>query len=97
MESAHDEARRDPKTVMAVVGVVGAARGRGDERADRRSDALRHPLVPDALPAQPSEAAIVVTGTALPEAKAERAYDVVRISRKQIEHTPSHELYQLLK
>ena len=53
--------------------------------------------MPDALPAQPSEAAIVVTGTALPEAKAERAYDVVRISRKRIERSPSHALDQLLK
>lgn len=49
-----------------------------------------------ALPPQP-QSAIVVTGKALPEAKAERVYDVQRISRRQIEQSPSHELDQLLK
>ena len=39
----------------------------------------------------------MVTGTALPEPKAERVYDVQRISRRQIEQSPSHELDQLLK
>jgi len=48
-----------------------------------------------ALPPKP--AAIIVTGTALPEAKSERAYKVDRIGRKQIEQSPSHELDQLLK
>lgn len=50
-----------------------------------------------ALPPQAPQAAIVVTGKALPEAKAERVYDVRRISRRQIEQSPSHELDQLLK
>jgi outer membrane receptor protein involved in Fe transport len=49
------------------------------------------------LPPQPPEAAIVVTGRALPEAKAERVYDVQRISRRQIEQSPTHQLDQLLK
>ena len=49
------------------------------------------------LPPQAPQAAIVVTGTALPESKAERVYDVQRISRRQIEQSPSHELDQLLK
>ncbi|HEX5258774.1 MAG TPA: TonB-dependent receptor [Sphingomicrobium sp.] len=53
--------------------------------------------MPGALPPQPPQAAIVVTGTALPEPKAERVYDVQRISRRQIEQSPSHELDQLLK
>ena len=50
-----------------------------------------------ALPPQPPQAVIVVTGTALPESEAERVYDVQRISRRQIEQSPSHELDQLLK
>jgi outer membrane receptor protein involved in Fe transport len=53
--------------------------------------------VPAALPPQAPQAAIVVTGKALPEAKAERVYDVQRISRREIEQSPSHELDQLLK
>jgi hypothetical protein len=44
-----------------------------------------------ALPPQAPQAAIVVTGTALPEPKAERVYDVQRISRRKIEQSPSHE------
>src|SRR3954452_15830669 len=50
-----------------------------------------------APPPEPPQAAIVVTGTALPEAKAEHAYAVARITRRQIEQAPSHELDQLLK
>jgi len=50
-----------------------------------------------APPPSPPQAAIVVTGKALPESKAERAYDVVRITQKQIEQSPTHELDQLLK
>jgi outer membrane receptor protein involved in Fe transport len=50
-----------------------------------------------ALPPQAPQTAIVVTGKALPEPRAERVYDVQRISRKQIEQSPSHELDQLLK
>ena len=49
----------------------------------------------DALPSPP--AAIVITGQALPEAKAEQVYTVERISTRQIEQAPSHELDQLLK
>jgi len=50
-----------------------------------------------ALPPDPPQAAIVVTGTALPEARAERVYTVERIDRRRIEQSPSHELDQLLK
>lgn len=53
--------------------------------------------MPAVLPSQPPQAAIVVTGTALPEPRAERVYDVQHISRRQIEQSPSHELDQLLK
>jgi outer membrane receptor protein involved in Fe transport len=49
------------------------------------------------LPPQPPQAAIVVTGKALPESKAERVYDVRRISTRQIRQSPTHELDQLLK
>ncbi len=49
----------------------------------------------DALP--PTPPAIIITGTALPEAKAEHVYAVDRIGRKQIEQSPTHELDQLLK
>jgi vitamin B12 transporter len=41
--------------------------------------------------------AIVITGTALPEAKAEQVYATSRINARQIEQAPSHELDQLLK
>ena len=40
---------------------------------------------------------IVITGTALPEARAERVYAIERIDARQIEQAPSHELDQLLK
>ena len=53
--------------------------------------------MPATLPPQIPQAAIVVTGKALPEAKAERVYGVQRISRRDIEQSPSHELDQLLK
>jgi vitamin B12 transporter len=53
--------------------------------------------VVDALPPAPPAAAIVVTGKALPEARAERVYVVERITRRQIERSPSHELDQVLK
>ena len=49
----------------------------------------------EALPAPPP--AIVITGTALPEARAGQVYAVERIGRRQIEQAPSHELDQLLK
>ena len=51
----------------------------------------------NALPPQPPEAAIIVTGKALPEAKSERVYDVERIERRDIDQSPTHELDQLLK
>ncbi|HEY8434698.1 MAG TPA: TonB-dependent receptor plug domain-containing protein, partial [Sphingomicrobium sp.] len=50
-----------------------------------------------ALPPEPPQSAIVVTGKALPDPKAERVYDVQRITRLRIERSPSHELDQLLK
>jgi vitamin B12 transporter len=50
-----------------------------------------------ALPPEPPQAVIIVTGKALPEAKAERVYAVERIGRRQIEQSPSHEIDQLLK
>jgi len=51
--------------------------------------------VPQALPPPPP--AIVITGTALPEARADRVYTVERISERRIAQSPSHELDQLLK
>src|SRR5881628_3025255 len=53
--------------------------------------------VANALPPQLPQPAIVVTGKALPEAKAEAVYTVERIGRRQIEQSPSDELDQLLK
>jgi vitamin B12 transporter len=50
-----------------------------------------------ALPPQAPQAAIIITGTALPEAKAERVYKVERITQRQIAQAPSHELDQILK
>ena len=41
--------------------------------------------------------AIVITGQALPEAKAEKVYKIERIGLRQIEQSPSRELDQLLK
>jgi len=51
--------------------------------------------VADALP--PSPPAIVITGTALPEAKGERVYAVERIGARRIAQSPSHQLDQLLE
>jgi vitamin B12 transporter len=53
--------------------------------------------VPLAPPAQPAPSAIVITAQALPEAKADRAYAVQRIDRRQIERSATRELDQLLK
>jgi outer membrane receptor protein involved in Fe transport len=50
-----------------------------------------------ALPSQAPEAAIVITGKALPEPKSDRVYDVQRISGREIKQSPTHELDQLLK
>ena len=73
---------------MALVVAVGSV----------RRDALRHSLIMAAvLPSQAPEAAIVITGNALPEAKSERVYGAQRISRRVIEQSPTHELDQLLK
>ena len=49
----------------------------------------------DALPPPPP--AIVITGTALPEAKAEGVYATARIDQRRIEQSATHELDQLLK
>jgi outer membrane receptor protein involved in Fe transport len=54
-------------------------------------------MMSQALPPDPPQAAIVVTGTALPEPKAERVFTVERIDQRRIEQAPSHELDQLLK
>ena len=53
--------------------------------------------MPDALPPQPPQAVIVITGRALPEARAERVYAVEQIGWRRIEQSPSRELDQLLK
>ena len=45
----------------------------------------------------PTPPAIVITGTALPEAKAERVYAIERIGARRIAQSPTHELDQLLK
>ena len=50
-----------------------------------------------APPPEPAPAAIIVTGQALPEAKADSAYDVQRIDRRKIEASPTRQLDQLLK
>src|SRR5215216_6070064 len=50
-----------------------------------------------ALPPDPPQAAIVITGKALAEPKADRVYGVERISQDRIARAPSHELDQLLK
>lgn len=49
-----------------------------------------------ALPPDPP-ALIIVTGAALPEAKAEGVYGTEHIDRRRIEQSPSHEIDQLLK
>ncbi|GAA3895877.1 TonB-dependent receptor [Sphingomonas limnosediminicola] len=53
--------------------------------------------MPNALPPSPPAAEIVVTGAALPEARAESAYSINLISGREIESSPSHALDQLLK
>ena len=50
-----------------------------------------------ALPPEPPQAVIVVTGKALPVPKADQVYLVVPIDRQEIDQSPSHELDQLLK
>ena len=48
-------------------------------------------------PPEAPQAAIVITGRALPEAQAERAYAVERFDRTRIERSPTRELDLLLK
>ncbi|MEO7277849.1 MAG: TonB-dependent receptor [Sphingomicrobium sp.] len=48
-------------------------------------------------PPPPPQAAIVITGTALPEPRSEQVYGVDRLTRQDIERSPSHTLDQLLK
>jgi outer membrane receptor protein involved in Fe transport len=48
-------------------------------------------------PPQLPQSAIVITGRALPEAQAERAYAVERFDRSRIDRSPTRELDQLLK
>jgi vitamin B12 transporter len=50
-----------------------------------------------ALPPEQPQVTIVVTGRALPEARAEQIYLAERIDRRQIEQSPSHDLERLLK
>ena len=45
----------------------------------------------------PAPAAIIITGTALPEARAERVYAIERIGKREIQQAPTHALDQLLK
>ncbi len=54
--------------------------------------------MPQALPPpEPPRAAIVVTGKALPDPAAARAYDVDRVGREQLENAPTHQLDEILK
>ncbi|HXG82329.1 MAG TPA: TonB-dependent receptor [Sphingomicrobium sp.] len=54
-------------------------------------------MLQDVPPPEPPRATIVVTGRALPDPAAERAYSVERFDRDRIERSPSHDLDQLLK
>jgi outer membrane receptor protein involved in Fe transport len=48
-------------------------------------------------PPEPPHAEIVVTGNALPDPAAQRAYDVVTIGREQLANAPTHQLDEILK
>jgi outer membrane receptor protein involved in Fe transport len=48
-------------------------------------------------PPEPPPTVIVVTGTALPDPAAERAYDVQRIGRERLTNAPAHQLDEILK
>ncbi len=48
-------------------------------------------------PPQPPQTEIIVTGKALPDPAASRAYDVQTISRKQLVNSPTHQLDEILK
>ena len=55
-------------------------------------------LMAQALPPDPPpRQAIVVTGKALPDPAAERAYDVQTIDRKQLANAPSHQIEDILQ
>ena len=54
--------------------------------------------MPAALPPpEPPHAEIVVTGTALPDPAAARAYDVETIGRERLTNAPAHQLDEILK
>ena len=48
-------------------------------------------------PAEPRAAVIIVTGKALPDPAAARAYDVETIGREQLANAPTHQLDEILK
>src|SRR4051794_10795489 len=50
-----------------------------------------------AVPSDPPQVAIVITGTALPEPRTDRVYAVDSIDRREIAQSPSHALDQILK
>lgn len=52
--------------------------------------------MPEALPPPQPQAAIIITGKALPEPRSERVYSVERISRRDIAQAPTHAIEQLL-
>ena len=54
--------------------------------------------MPQALPPpEPPRAAIIVTGRALPDPAAERAYDVQVIGRERLANAPTHQLDEILE
>jgi len=53
--------------------------------------------MPQALPPVSSQQEIVVTGNALPDPAAARAYDVQTIDRKQLANAPSHQIEDILQ
>jgi outer membrane receptor protein involved in Fe transport len=57
---------------------------------------MRFPM-PAVLPPTLPQTPIVITGTALPEARAEQVYGVEEIGPREIARAPSHQLDQLLK
>src|SRR3954447_21114408 len=53
--------------------------------------------MPAIVPPPQPPAVIVVTGNALPDPAASRAYDVETIGRQQLVDSPTHQLDQILK
>jgi outer membrane receptor protein involved in Fe transport len=51
----------------------------------------------DAVPQPPAGETIIVTGRALPDAAAQRAYQVQKIDRRDLANSAAHELDQILK